>query len=119
VLAQDAVKAALPFAASEVALALQSRPPSPELEEAEKRIRQAGDGMWLHIEMDGGHCRAIASALDSLRADVKRKGEVLRELCDKGREVSLRIYAWERATEYVDAMMETINAAARAEEGKL
>lgn len=68
----------LAFAASEVRLALQPRDASPELAEAEKCAR--------HYAVEQNHYTAIAKALadelDRLRASLKRKGEVLRELAD-------------------------------------
>jgi hypothetical protein len=78
VLAQDAVKAALPFAASEVALALQSRPPSPELVEAESifredvRFERFND---YHPRTNHKMASAIAAELLRLRASLARAEE--------------------------------------------
>jgi hypothetical protein len=64
------------FAASEVALALAPREPSPELVEAECVLRA-----WSEVKFLDGRakvCAVIASELDRLRAEVARKSRVLR-----------------------------------------
>jgi len=72
VLSQDAVKAAIPFAESEVRIAMGPRDPAPGLAEAEDQLRKG--------DPSEEECDVVSAEIDRLRAIEKQQRELLSTL---------------------------------------